>query len=193
MSTQLDSIEHEHPSDAPKLRTRGPRRPADAGRQPSRVGACLFRNIAGVILSGAVLGHISPAQAQVTPFGIPCNSVGVAGIPYVPGVNCRLMAVDGYTRRYVVWVPLGGVAASSPAVFMLHGASGTGEQFLAIVWLATKGDAGRLRRHFSNRGRTFRAGDPAILHTLEQLRPSGRDRPQSATGRLPCDGSLASR
>jgi dienelactone hydrolase len=85
-----------------------------------------------VILSGAVLGHFSPAQAQVAPFGIPCDSVGVAGIPYVSGVNCRLMAVDGYTRRYVVWVPLGGVAANAPAVFMLHGASGTGEQFLAI-------------------------------------------------------------
>ena len=30
----------------------------------------------------------------------------------------------------MVWVPLGGVPADAPAVFMLHGASGTGEQFL---------------------------------------------------------------
>ena len=75
---------------------------------------------------------MSPAHAQVPPFGIPCDSVGVAGIPYVPGVNCRLMAVDGYTRRYVVWVPRAGVGAGSAAVFMLHGASGTGEQFLGI-------------------------------------------------------------
>jgi predicted esterase len=130
MSTELNSIAQAHPSDATKPLTQGPGRTADAGRQPSRVGAGLLRNIAGVILSGAVLGYGSPAQAQVAPFGIPCNSVGVAGIPYVPGVNCRLMAVDGYTRRYVVWVPLGGVAANAPAVFMLHGASGTGEQFL---------------------------------------------------------------
>jgi poly(3-hydroxybutyrate) depolymerase len=72
------------------------------------------------------------AAPSVAPFGIPCDSVGVNGIPYVPGVNCRLMEVDGYTRRFVVWVPLAGVPANSPAVFMLHGASGTGEQFLRI-------------------------------------------------------------
>jgi len=42
------------------------------------------------------------------------------------------MAVDGYTRKYIVWVPLGGVPAGSPAVFMLHGGSGNGGQFLHI-------------------------------------------------------------
>ncbi len=95
-------------------------------------GHNVFRYLAGIVLSGAaVLGQVSPAHAQpVAPFGIPCNSVGVSGIPYVPGVNCRLMVVDGYTRWYVVWVPLGGVPAGSPAVFMLHGASGDGSQFL---------------------------------------------------------------
>ncbi len=40
------------------------------------------------------------------------------------------MIVDGYTRRYVVWVPLAGVPDNSPAVFMLHGGGGTGERFL---------------------------------------------------------------
>jgi poly(3-hydroxybutyrate) depolymerase len=39
------------------------------------------------------------------------------------------MAVDGYTRRYIVWVPPG-VAAGAPAVVMLHGASGDGGLFL---------------------------------------------------------------
>jgi len=34
------------------------------------------------------------------------------------------MAVDGLSRRYVVWVPLAGVPANSPAVFMLHGCAG---------------------------------------------------------------------
>src|SRR6185295_15341306 len=94
-----------------------------------------FRYLARLLLSGAaMLGHISPAHAlqPVAPFGIPCDSVGVSGIPYVPGVNCRLMEVDGYTRRYVVWVPLAGVPANAPAVFMLHGGSGTGEQFLRM-------------------------------------------------------------
>jgi polyhydroxybutyrate depolymerase len=84
-------------------------------------------------LAASGLGRVAPVHAQaVAPFGIPCDSVGVSGIPYVPGVNCRLMEVDGYTRRYVVWVPLAGVPANSPAVFMLHGGSGTGEQFLGI-------------------------------------------------------------
>ena len=68
-----------------------------------------FRSLAGIVLSGAAaLAPMPLAQASqaVAPFGIPCDSVGVSGIAYVPGVNCRLMVVDGYTRRYVVWVPL---------------------------------------------------------------------------------------
>src|SRR6185295_7200337 len=86
------------------------------------------------IVAVAAWADIAPAHAiqPVAPFGIPCDSVGVSGIPYVPGVNCRLMEVDGYTRRYVVWLPLVGVPAGSPAVFMLHGASGTREQFLRL-------------------------------------------------------------
>ena len=61
----------------------------------------LFRNLVAIVLSGAaVLGQTSPATAQVgDPFGVPCDSVGTSGIPYVPGVNCRVMAVDGYTRQ----------------------------------------------------------------------------------------------
>ncbi|MEO8258884.1 MAG: PHB depolymerase family esterase [Acidobacteriota bacterium] len=132
MTPQLDAIEQQHTADRPESCTRRAGRPADQGRRPARVSTNVLRNITGVILSGAVLAHSSPAQAQVAPFGIPCNSVGVAGIPYVPGVNCRLIAVDGYTRRYVVWVPPGGVAANAAAVFMLHGGSGTGEQFLGM-------------------------------------------------------------
>jgi len=83
-------------------------------------------------VGAALLGQISLAQANhsVAPFGIHCDSVGPDGTAYVPGVNCRVMAVDGYSRRYVVWVPLAGVPANSPAVFMLHGGSGTGEEFL---------------------------------------------------------------
>ena len=132
-------------------------------------GSSAAAMFAAAVMSGAV----SPAHAQaVQPFGVPCDSVGVSGIPYVPGVNCRLMAVDGYTRHYIVWVPLGGVPANSPAVFMHHGASGSGGQFLRHLWLAGKGDAGRIRRHLSNRGSTFRVGDAAFLDPLEQLRPS---------------------
>src|SRR5262245_57849423 len=93
-----------------------------------------FRWMAGFAVSAAAsLGFVAAARAQaVAPFGIPCDSVGVSGIAYVPGVNCRLMNVDGFTRRFVVWVPVAGVPANAPAVFMLHGSSGTGEQFLKI-------------------------------------------------------------
>ena len=94
----------------------------------------MLRNLAVVVLSAAaVIAQSSPAHAQAAgPFGVPCNSVGVNGTPYVPGVNCRLMAVDGYTRRFIVWAPPGGVPAGAPAVFMLHGASGNAELFLRI-------------------------------------------------------------
>ena len=98
----------------------------------SPVPSSLVRYLAVLVLSAAaVLVQMSPARAQAGgPFGVPCDSAGVNGIPYVPGVNCRLMAVDGYTRKYIVLVPPGGVPAGSPAVFMLHGASGNGGQFL---------------------------------------------------------------
>jgi poly(3-hydroxybutyrate) depolymerase len=97
---------------------------------PVRSG--LVRYLAIFVLSAAALGHAAPARAQAEdPFGVPCDSRGANGTAYVPGINCRLMAVDGYTRKYIVWVP-SGVAAGAPAVFMLHGASGDGELFLRI-------------------------------------------------------------
>jgi len=107
---------------------------ADLKPESLPVRTSLLRNLAAVVLSAAaVIAQSSPAHAQAAgPFGVPCNSVGVNGTPYVPGVNCRLMAVDGYTRRFIVWVPPGGVPAGAPAVFMLHGASGNAELFLRI-------------------------------------------------------------
>ena len=107
---------------------------ADVKPESYPVRNSLLRNLAVVVLSAAaVIAQSSPAHAQAAgPFGVPCNSAGVNGTPYVPGVNCRLMAVDGYTRRFIVWVPPGGVPAGAPAVFMLHGASGNAELFLRI-------------------------------------------------------------
>jgi poly(3-hydroxybutyrate) depolymerase len=89
-------------------------------------------SLAILVLSAGGFGNVSPARAQAGgPFGVPCDNTGVSGTPYAPGVNCRLMAVDGYTRQYIVWVPPG-VAAGAPAVFMLHGGSGDGGLFLRI-------------------------------------------------------------
>ena len=115
----------------------------------------LFRSLVALMLAGAaVLGHMSPAHAAqpVAPFGIPCDSVGVSGIPYVPGVNCRLMAVDGYTRHYVVWVPFSGVPANAPAVIHAAWSKRQRRAVPAHVRLARKGDAGTFRLNLSNGG-----------------------------------------
>jgi poly(3-hydroxybutyrate) depolymerase len=133
MKTQRFSLRQEHSFDAMTFRASATRPAAALEQPPVPVRNNLLGYLAGFVLTAAAaLGHMSSAQANhsVAPFGIHCDSVGVAGIAYVPGVNCRLMEVDGLTRRYVVWVPLAGVPANSPAVFMLHGGSGTGEEFL---------------------------------------------------------------
>ncbi len=84
-----------------------------------------------VLAPRRVRAHVAGScESFRCPVCIHCDSVGVSGIAYVPGVNCRLRVVDGYTRRYVVWVPLADMPGDSPAVFMLHGGSGTGEEFL---------------------------------------------------------------
>ncbi|MGH8523909.1 MAG: alpha/beta hydrolase family esterase, partial [Gammaproteobacteria bacterium] len=135
MKTQLLSFMQKHTSDGLTFRASETQQAAVVGPPSLPVRNNLVRYLAGFLLVGAaVLGHMSPAHANhiVAPFGIHCDSVGPDGTAYVPGVNCRVMAVDGYSRRYVVWVPLAGVPANSPAVFMLHGASGTGERFLRM-------------------------------------------------------------
>jgi polyhydroxybutyrate depolymerase len=63
------------------------------------------------------------------------GKIGIAGRPYVTGVNCRLVLVDGYPRRYVVYLPNHPAVTSGadvPVVVMHHGSSGSGEQFLDI-------------------------------------------------------------
>ena len=58
-----------------------------------------------------------------------CDTQGPAGTGYALGVNCRTVALDGIDRRYLVYVPRD-LPGSAPVVFMFHGSSGTGEQFL---------------------------------------------------------------
>ena len=52
-----------------------------------------------------------------------------AGAAYETGVNHRTVELDGIERRYVVYVP-SRHSRAAPVVFMFHGSSGTGEQFL---------------------------------------------------------------
>jgi poly(3-hydroxybutyrate) depolymerase len=96
-------------------------------------------------LVATILGFVGGATALATPSGAAASrpagwsslctgSIGGAATPLVAGVNCRLITSGGLTRRYVAYVP-GSVAASAndaPVVFMFHGSTGTGEQFLTI-------------------------------------------------------------
>jgi polyhydroxybutyrate depolymerase len=60
-----------------------------------------------------------------------CETHGSTGLAYETGVNCRFVEVDDHPRRYVVYVPERRLP-EAPVVFMFHGSSGTGEQFLRI-------------------------------------------------------------
>lgn len=76
-----------------------------------------------------------PEAQQVWQRCIDEDAVGVAGTPYTVGVNCRLVLVDDYPRRYVAYVPDHPAIAEGvpvPVVTMHHGGSGSGERFLGI-------------------------------------------------------------
>jgi poly(3-hydroxybutyrate) depolymerase len=64
-----------------------------------------------------------------------CDSTGPAGTPFVRGVNCRFVEVDGFPREYIVYVPKDpgvGLDEPLPLVVMAHGSSGDGGKFLQI-------------------------------------------------------------
>ena len=84
----------------------------------------LARTLAVAALAVAALLTIpraAPAQA--------CDTQGEAGTGYAAGVNCRTAELDGVDRHYLVYVPRDR-PARPPVVFMFHGSSGTGQQFL---------------------------------------------------------------
>ena len=67
------------------------------------------------------------------------GAIGDVGTVYVTGLNCRIVQVDGYPRRFVVHVPNHpNVVPGNPVplVLMDHGSSGSGEQFYNIsAWV----------------------------------------------------------
>jgi len=80
--------------------------------------------------AAAVLGALLvPAAASAAPAA--CATAGPAGTAYARGVNCRTVEVDGFRRRYEVYVPRTR-RTNGAVVFMYHGSSGTGERFLRI-------------------------------------------------------------
>ncbi len=110
------------------MRTRATR----AGR--SRIGRWAAA-VTTVALATTALTGIAPASAALPAgWSTLCTSIGGSTAPLVAGINCRLVSHGGLTRRYVVYVPAAVAASATPAplVFMFHGSSGSGEQFLKI-------------------------------------------------------------
>ena len=101
--------------------------------------------IAAVLAAAAPAALAAPASAAAHDNPLPqgaCATQGPVGLAYLPGVNCRVVRVDGYPRRFVVYVPRRRPASGrAPVVLMFHGSSGTGEQFLRISGWREQADA----------------------------------------------------
>ena len=95
-----------------------------------------------------------------------CATEGPVGTPYATGVNCRVVEVDGHPRRFVVYVPGRPPVTGSrrPVVFMFHGSTGTGEQFLGSSGWREQADATGLVAVFPT-GLRYRVLDSGRLST----------------------------
>ena len=91
----------------------------------------------------AAAALIAPAGASAQAPAPSCVTDGEAGLAYQAGINCRTVEVDGHPRRYLVYVPnrRPATGARAPVVFMFHGRSGTGDQYLRISGWREQADA----------------------------------------------------
>lgn len=96
-----------------------------------------FGVLAVIAASAAALLAPSAAPAQA-----PVDCVTRSG-DYEVGANCRVLDVDGYPRRFVVYVPATRPTTGSraPVVFMFHGSSGNGQRFMRISGWREQADA----------------------------------------------------
>jgi polyhydroxybutyrate depolymerase len=96
-----------------------------------------YARLAAIVGAAATLAvAASPADAQE-----PVDCATDAGA-YAVGANCRTLDVDGYPRRFIVYVPATRPSEpGAPVVFMFHGSSGDGEQFLRISGWREQADA----------------------------------------------------
>ncbi len=122
-----------------------------------------------------------------------CVTQGAVGLAYEVGVNCRVVDVDGHPRRFVVYVPATRPVTGprAPVVFMFHGSSGTGEQFLKISGWREQADATGLVAVFPT-GLRYRVLDSGRLSTKwndYSLRITGR--PERAPTRIPRQRTMA--
>jgi len=99
--------------------------------------AALLMTVTGV--AAPVMAQTPQACRVELEFPANCASTGPAGTPYRPGANCRVVAVDGFPRQYIVYVPNTGTGPL-PVVFMHHGSSGTGLKFFNISGWREKAD-----------------------------------------------------
>ena len=100
--------------------------------QPSRAA---HATVSAAALPPWFSAYVAALPAESKPVWASCNLAGTmqqAGAPFVVGTNCRIMMVDGYPRRYVVYVPNHpNVVAGNdvPLVSMFHGSGQNGEHF----------------------------------------------------------------
>ncbi|MET0760732.1 MAG: PHB depolymerase family esterase [Thermoleophilaceae bacterium] len=96
-------------------------------------------------LAAAATAVALAAPAQAAPSDSPeqCVTDGAAGSAYRVGINCRVVEVDGHPRKYIVYVPSRAPVTGprAPVVFMFHGSTGSGEQFLRISGWREQADA----------------------------------------------------
>ena len=99
----------------------------------------MFRRI--LLLAVLVVAALPPSADARPVEG--CVTDGAAGIPYRNGINCRTVEVDGHLRRFIVYVPSRRPVTGPlrPVVFMFHGSTGTGEQFLQSSGWREQADA----------------------------------------------------
>jgi polyhydroxybutyrate depolymerase len=100
--------------------------------------------LTSALLAAAALTALAPAAASADQHApSACVTSGLAGQAYRPGVNCRLIDVDGFPRRFLVYVPHTRPVTGerAPVVFMFHGSGGDGQKFLRISGWREQADA----------------------------------------------------
>ena len=146
---------------------------AGARVRPSLVARWAFVAALLVTAGLAVLATTLPgsperaaAGAASTTAATDCVTQGPVGLAYEVGVNCREVEVDGHPRRFIVYVPdrRPDTGLKAPLVFMFHGSSGDGEQFLRISGWREQADATGLVAVFPT-GLRYRVLDSGRLST----------------------------
>jgi polyhydroxybutyrate depolymerase len=97
------------------------------------VAAWVVTFIAGFVVDSQAWAA-TPRRHVLPVIDLPCVPGPGDGL-LVRGVNCRNVMIDGYPRQYLVYLPTNPafeLDRPSPVVFMFHGSSGNGEQFLNI-------------------------------------------------------------